>query len=205
MGRVHADHLKAWTVSSEVRHFTDRIRPEMGNDTPVTSGKASVRGSSPRLPHHNSNRNGHRFSKKDMKRKKVFTLGKTGEIEEKRVKPNVIRRRAPRAPVGEAASPLSHSEGSIKIDGRKQEVEETIKINSINPKKIAHKGEIAIMKMQEIREIAIIWGVDARIGRSKQDIIRDIQIKEGFSPCFETKDTCDNDCMWKTDCIGKKQ
>ena len=33
------------------------------------------------------------------------------------------------------------------------------------------------MKMQEVRAIARKWGVDARIGRTKQAIIREIQIK----------------------------
>lgn len=61
------------------------------------------------------------------------------------------------------------------------------------------------MKMQEICNYAMAWGVDTRIGRSKQDIIRDIQVKEGNSPCFKTKDTCENDCLWKADCLGKKQ
>jgi len=61
------------------------------------------------------------------------------------------------------------------------------------------------MKMQEIRQIAKTWGVDARTDRTKQDIIRDIQIAEGYSPCFGTKDTCDdNDCLWKKDCIKSK-
>ncbi|WP_041584837.1 hypothetical protein [Syntrophus aciditrophicus] len=57
------------------------------------------------------------------------------------------------------------------------------------------------MKIQEIRKIAKQWGVDARVGRSKQDIIRDIQIKEGNDPCFQTRQQCDNDCLWKQDCI----
>lgn len=57
------------------------------------------------------------------------------------------------------------------------------------------------MKIQEIRKIAKPWGVDARIGRSKQDIIRDIQIREGYSPCFRTKEACEYDCLWKTDCL----
>jgi len=39
------------------------------------------------------------------------------------------------------------------------------------------------MKMQEIRGIAKKWGVNIKVGRSKQDIIRDIQVKEGYSPC----------------------
>ena len=57
------------------------------------------------------------------------------------------------------------------------------------------------MKIHEIREIARQWGVNARIGRSKQDIIRDIQIQEGYSPCFRTKEECESDCHWKSDCL----
>lgn len=57
------------------------------------------------------------------------------------------------------------------------------------------------MKINEVREIAKRWSVDARIGRSKKDIIRDIQIKEGYSPCFATKQACEQECLWKTDCL----
>jgi hypothetical protein len=60
------------------------------------------------------------------------------------------------------------------------------------------------MNMQEIRKIAFYWGVDTKVGRFKQDIIRDIQVKEGNSPCFRTKETCGNDCLWKADCLGAK-
>ncbi|MDA8127028.1 MAG: SAP domain-containing protein [Deltaproteobacteria bacterium] len=60
------------------------------------------------------------------------------------------------------------------------------------------------MKMQEVREIAKRWGVDAKIGRKKQDIIRDIQVKEGYSPCFRTQEECENDCLWKTDCLDSR-
>lgn len=60
------------------------------------------------------------------------------------------------------------------------------------------------MRMQQVREIAKVWGVDAKVGRSKKDIIRDIQVKEGYSPCFQTKDHCDNICLWKEDCINAK-
>jgi len=56
------------------------------------------------------------------------------------------------------------------------------------------------MKIQEIREIARRWKVNARVGRSKQDIIRDIQINEGNAPCFHTKEECDSGCLWKDDC-----
>lgn len=58
------------------------------------------------------------------------------------------------------------------------------------------------MKIREVREIANKWGINVRVGRSKQDIIRDIQIAEGFAPCFKTKDYCEqNDCLWREDCI----
>lgn len=57
------------------------------------------------------------------------------------------------------------------------------------------------MKIQEIRKIAKMWGIDTRVGRSKLDLIRDIQTKEGNDPCFKTKEVCENDCLWKSDCI----
>jgi len=61
------------------------------------------------------------------------------------------------------------------------------------------------MRIQEIRKIAERWGVDTSIGRKKQDLIRDIQIAEGFSPCFGTRETCDEtDCLWRKDCLKKK-
>ncbi len=57
------------------------------------------------------------------------------------------------------------------------------------------------MKIQEIRKIAKNWGIQAKVGRSKKDLIRDIQVMEGNSPCFHTKETCENDCLWKDDCF----
>jgi len=60
------------------------------------------------------------------------------------------------------------------------------------------------MRIQDVREIAKTWGVDARVGRAKRDIIRDIQVREGYSPCFQTKDTCENNCLWKEDCMSLK-
>jgi hypothetical protein len=57
------------------------------------------------------------------------------------------------------------------------------------------------MKMQEIRGIAKRWGVNTAVSRSKQDLIREIQVREGYSPCFRTKDECENDCLWKPDCL----
>jgi hypothetical protein len=61
------------------------------------------------------------------------------------------------------------------------------------------------MKMKELREIAKTWQVDARAVRSRQDIVRDIQQREGFEPCFRTRTVCDQrGCLWREDCIGKK-
>ena len=58
------------------------------------------------------------------------------------------------------------------------------------------------MNIQEIRKIAKSRGIDAKIGRSKQDMIREIQINEGYEPCFHTKAICENNCLWKKDCIN---
>ncbi|MEN6318555.1 MAG: hypothetical protein ABFD82_07335 [Syntrophaceae bacterium] len=60
------------------------------------------------------------------------------------------------------------------------------------------------MKIREVREIAKAWNVNIGVGRTKQDIIRDIQIREGYSPCYRTKETCENDCLWKKDCTNHK-
>jgi len=70
---------------------------------------------------------------------------------------------------------------------------------------VIESEEDSSMKMQEIRKIAVYWGVDTKIGRFKKDIIRDIQVKEGNSPCFGTKETCENDCLWKADCLSSKR
>ena len=60
------------------------------------------------------------------------------------------------------------------------------------------------MKLTEVKEIARKWDVSVRTGRTKKDIIQDIQIKEGFSPCFGTRDICaESECLWIEDCIPK--
>ena len=68
---------------------------------------------------------------------------------------------------------------------------------------IIESKEDSSMKMKEICKIAVYWGVDTKIGRFKKDIIRDIQVK-GNLPCFGTKETCENDCLWKADCLSSK-
>jgi hypothetical protein len=58
------------------------------------------------------------------------------------------------------------------------------------------------MKIQEIREIAKKWDVNARIGRTKEAIIRDIQLREGYLSCFGSKSSCDEkECIWRADCL----
>jgi hypothetical protein len=61
------------------------------------------------------------------------------------------------------------------------------------------------MKIQGVREIAKKWRIDIKVGRTKQEIIRDIQEKEGFSPCYRTKNECEYDCLWKPDCLDDKK
>ncbi|HOI75357.1 MAG TPA: hypothetical protein PLO63_14525 [Syntrophales bacterium] len=58
------------------------------------------------------------------------------------------------------------------------------------------------MKMRSIWEIARKWGIPFRIGITKKELIREIQNREGYSPCFGTKDACDEDeCLWRDDCL----
>jgi len=58
------------------------------------------------------------------------------------------------------------------------------------------------MKMQELREIARKWDVNTRIGRTKEAIIRDIQVREGNTPCYGTRLDCEeNHCLWREDCL----
>ncbi|MBN2569106.1 MAG: SAP domain-containing protein [Deltaproteobacteria bacterium] len=59
------------------------------------------------------------------------------------------------------------------------------------------------MKIQEVRAIAKKWGVSTRPGRTKKDIIRDIQVKEGYEPCFATRTRCEEyNCLWRDDCLS---
>lgn len=58
------------------------------------------------------------------------------------------------------------------------------------------------MKVAEIKTKASDMGIKA--GKlSKQDLIRQIQTKEGYKPCFNTGiNNCDQlNCSWRSDCI----
>ena len=58
------------------------------------------------------------------------------------------------------------------------------------------------MKMQEIKKIAANWDVSTRVGRTKAEVIRDIQVCEGFTPCYGTTAVCEQtDCLWREDCL----
>jgi len=58
------------------------------------------------------------------------------------------------------------------------------------------------MNMPEVRKRAKELGVKTG-GIKKSDIIRDIQTKEGNTPCFQTgMKTCDqSNCCWRSDCL----
>ena len=56
------------------------------------------------------------------------------------------------------------------------------------------------MQMQYIKKIANSWDTDEKTGSVKQDIIWDLEIKEGHAPCFCSKEECKNDCLWRNDC-----
>ena len=58
------------------------------------------------------------------------------------------------------------------------------------------------MKLRDIREFAKMLGVEENNGRKKQDIIRNIQVYEGYEPCYRTKDVCEYECLWKKDCMN---
>jgi len=57
------------------------------------------------------------------------------------------------------------------------------------------------MKMRAIWDIAKLWDIPYRIGITKGALIREIQKREGYNPCFGSKKTCGEDsCLWWGDC-----
>jgi hypothetical protein len=61
------------------------------------------------------------------------------------------------------------------------------------------------MKMQEVRAKAKVLGINS-FGKSKGDLIREIQRKEGNFDCFGTAvEHCDQyECCFRDDCLGGK-
>ena len=61
------------------------------------------------------------------------------------------------------------------------------------------------MKMQEIITIGKRWGIPYRVGLSKVVLIRAIQKREGYTPCFRREEDCEQkDCLWLEDCQSAK-
>ena len=60
------------------------------------------------------------------------------------------------------------------------------------------------MKMQEIRAMAKKLGINS-FGKTKTDLIREIQRKEGHFDCYGTaKDYCDqSECLFLSSCFEK--
>jgi len=62
-----------------------------------------------------------------------------------------------------------------------------------------------VVNIKEVHSIVKLWEIDTQTVRSKQDIIRDIQIREGNSSCFATKEACENGCLGKKDCLNSSK
>jgi hypothetical protein len=60
------------------------------------------------------------------------------------------------------------------------------------------------MKMQEVRSLAKKMGVNS-FGKSKAELIRDIQRKEGNFDCYGTpQHYCDQEkCLFRQSCLGE--
>lgn len=59
------------------------------------------------------------------------------------------------------------------------------------------------MRIEDINRIALLKGISL-YHKSKSQIIHEIQIKEGYEPCYGTnKFTCKyTNCLWWKDCQG---
>ncbi|MHC1727139.1 MAG: SAP domain-containing protein [Syntrophobacteraceae bacterium] len=62
------------------------------------------------------------------------------------------------------------------------------------------------MKMQEIRSFAKSLGINS-FGKSKAELIKEIQRKEGNFDCFgSAKEYCDQlDCLFRGPCLSKEK
>ncbi|MGC9965422.1 MAG: SAP domain-containing protein [Syntrophobacteraceae bacterium] len=61
------------------------------------------------------------------------------------------------------------------------------------------------MKMNEIRALAKSLGINS-FGKSKAELIKEIQLKQGNFDCFGTAmDYCDQlECIFRTSCLSDK-
>ena len=62
------------------------------------------------------------------------------------------------------------------------------------------------MKMSEVRTLAKSLGINT-FGKSKVDLIKEIQRKQGNFDCFASaSDYCDQlECLFRTMCLSEKQ
>jgi hypothetical protein len=62
------------------------------------------------------------------------------------------------------------------------------------------------MKMQEVHKLAKQLGIKS-FGKTKAEIIREIQRKEGNFDCYGTaEDYCDQEnCAFRSSCLGKEK
>ena len=60
------------------------------------------------------------------------------------------------------------------------------------------------MKMQDIRQMAKKLGINS-FGKTKTDLIREIQRTEGYFDCYRTAvDDCDQqECLFRPSCLEK--
>jgi hypothetical protein len=60
------------------------------------------------------------------------------------------------------------------------------------------------MKMQDIRQMAKKMGINS-FGKTKTELVREIQRKEGYSDCFgRATDGCDQlECLFRSPCLEK--
>jgi hypothetical protein len=60
-----------------------------------------------------------------------------------------------------------------------------------------------MMKLADVKAKAKQLGITNPPG-NRTELIRQIQSYEGFSPCFKTKDKCEQmKCIWRRECLKK--
>ncbi|MBN2036883.1 MAG: hypothetical protein JW768_09100 [Chitinispirillaceae bacterium] len=60
-----------------------------------------------------------------------------------------------------------------------------------------------MIKLADVRSKAKQLGI-MEPASNRTDLIRQIQTYEGYSPCFKTKNKCDEmKCSWRNECLKK--
>jgi hypothetical protein len=59
-----------------------------------------------------------------------------------------------------------------------------------------------MMKLVNVRAKAKLLGITDPAGE-RDDLIRQIQKYEGYTPCFKSKETCaETKCSWRQECLA---